>query len=103
MNDMTCSRCQSLVPVQHIDFVHDEALCRACIIAEASDPAAIAHGERELLRSTGRRRLAVGVVMLAVGVAILSLGLTGDSLILVPTGMLFGGLFEIVQGVRLTA
>jgi hypothetical protein len=52
------------------------------------------------MRSIGRRQLVIGIVMLAIGIAILALGLSGgSSLVLIPTGMLIGGLVECVVGV----
>ncbi len=98
MEDMTCVRCKAVVSPQLIDFLDDGAVCRSCIVKAESDPAAIARGERELLRSTGRRQLIAGVIMLAFGISILSLGLSGGSLVVVPTGMLLGGLVECAMG-----
>jgi hypothetical protein len=97
--DMTCVRCHKVVPARLIDFEHDGAVCRSCIIAAHSDPAEIARGERELLRSIGTRQVVIGFVMLAIGIAILTLGLDSNStVVLVPTGFLLGGLFELVRG-----
>ena len=99
MSDMTCVRCKTTVSPQLIDFLDDGAVCRTCIIAAESDPVAIARGERALLRSIGRRQLTVGVFMLAIGIAVLALGASGGgSLMLVPTGLLLGGLVEIARG-----
>jgi len=100
MNDMTCVRCQATVAPQLIDFLDDGAVCRQCIIAADSDPASIARSERALLRSIGRRQLLVGVLMLAIGVPILAIGASGiGSIMVVPVGLLVGGLYEIVRGV----
>jgi hypothetical protein len=100
MNDMTCVRCKAVVSPQLIDFLEDGAVCRNCIIAEASNPAAIAKGERDLMRSMGWRQLIIGIVMLVIGIAILSLGLSGSGgIVLIPTGMLIGGVAEIAIGI----
>lgn len=98
MNDMTCVRCQAVVPPQQIDFTADGAVCRACLIRADSDPEAIARGERALYHSMGRRHLFIGIFMLVVGIAILSIG-TGGSIMVVPTGLLIGGIVEIVNGI----
>lgn len=37
--------------------------------------------------------------MLAIGIAILSLGMSGGQLVVIPTGMLIGGLVELARGV----
>ena len=99
MADMTCIRCKAMVSPQLIDFLEDGAVCRTCIVAAASNPAAIAKGERALMRSMGWRSLIIGSVMLALGIGVLALGVTGGgSVMLVPTGLLLGGLIEIVRG-----
>ena len=98
MNDMTCVRCKTDVSPQLIDFLDDGAVCRNCIIKAESDPVAIANGHRALMRSMGRRNLLVGVFMLALGIGVLSLGMAGGSLMLVPTGLLLGGLIELARG-----
>ncbi len=54
--------------------------------------------ERELTRSTGRKQVGVGLVMLTFGIAILALGLSGGQLVIVPVGMLVGGLVELGLG-----
>ena len=99
MNDMTCVRCQAVVPPQQIDFTPDGAVCRRCIVAAESDPEAIARGERALYHSMGRRHLFIGLFMLVAGIAILSLGVSGSQIVVVPTGFLIGGLIEIVNGI----
>jgi hypothetical protein len=99
MSDMTCVRCKATVSPQLIDFLDDGAVCRTCIIAADTDPVAMARSERALLRSIGRRQLTVGVFMLAIGIAVLALGASGGgSLMLIPTGLLLGGLVEITRG-----
>jgi hypothetical protein len=98
MSDMTCVRCKSVVSPQLIDFLDDGAVCRTCIIAAASDPAAIARGERDLMRSMGLRNVLVGLFMLAIGITILALGASGGSVMVVPVGMLLGGLIELARG-----
>jgi hypothetical protein len=98
MNDMTCVRCKAVVSPQLIDFLDDGAVCRSCIIKAQSDPAAIAKGERDLMRSMGRRNLLVGLVMVALGITVLALGVSGGSLVIVPTGLLLGGLVELARG-----
>jgi hypothetical protein len=95
---MTCVRCGAVVPPQQIDFTPDGAVCRNCIRAAASDPEAIARGEKALYHSMGRRHLFIGIFMLVVGIAVLSLGV-GGQIVVVPTGFLIGGLIEIVNGV----
>lgn len=99
MNDMTCVRCKAVVPPQQIDFLDDGAVCRTCIIAAESNPEAIAAGERALYHSMGRRHLFIGIFMVVLGIAVLSIGLSGSQIVLVPTGLLIGGLIEIVNGV----
>ncbi len=101
MNDMTCVRCQVTVSPQLIDFLPDGAVCRSCLIKAESDPVAIERGERALLRSIGGRQLTVGGFMLAIGIAVLALGAAGSSsIMLLPTGLLIGGVFEIVRGIN---
>jgi len=99
MADMTCVRCKQTVSPQLIDFLDDGAVCRSCIVAAASDPAAIAKGERELMVSMGRRSVLIGSIMLVIGIAILALGASGGGQIMViPVGMLLGGLIELGRG-----
>ena len=62
MADMTCVRCNNTVSPQLIDFLDDGAVCRSCIIAAESNPAAIAAGERALMRSMGRRNVNSGSI-----------------------------------------
>ncbi|MBA2538943.1 MAG: hypothetical protein H0V17_04855 [Deltaproteobacteria bacterium] len=99
MNDLTCVRCKATVSPMLIDYQVDGAVCRPCIIKEASDPMAIAAGERALMVSIGRRALIIGIVMVAIGVTVLALGISGGTILLIPTGLLIGGIFEIVRGV----
>jgi hypothetical protein len=100
MTDMTCARCGGVFPAQQIDFLPDGAVCRDCIRKADSDPAQIDRLERELLHSIGRRQLIIGIFMLVVGIAILAVGASaGGTIMLIPTGMLFGGLYEIIRGV----
>jgi len=96
MNTATCSKCGTAVPADQIEYTLVGAFCRPCQQAETVD---VDRLERELLRSTGRRQLIAGVIMLAFGVTILSLGLSGGSLVIVPTGMLIGGLYEVGSGI----
>lgn len=99
MTDMTCVRCQTPVAPQLIDFMDDGAVCRTCLVTAASDPVAIANGERELMRSMGWRQLIAGIIMLVVGISVLALGLSGGgSLVLIPTGFLLGGAYEVFVG-----
>jgi hypothetical protein len=100
MTDMTCGRCGGVFPPQQIDFLPDGAVCSECIRKASSDPAQIARLERELLHSFGRRQLIVGIFLVALSIAILAFDAVGSSrYILVPTGMLIGGVYEIVRGV----
>jgi hypothetical protein len=98
MNDLTCVRCKLAVSPALIDYLEDGAVCRSCIVAAASDPMAIANGHRALMVSMGRRSLIIGVVMLAIGITVLALGLSGGTIVLVPIGLLAGGVIEIVRG-----
>jgi hypothetical protein len=100
MTDMTCGRCSGVFPPQQIDFVSDVAVCRACIRKADSDPAELDRSERALLHSIGRRQLIVGVLMLVVAIAILALGASaGGTVMLIPTGMLLGGVYELARGI----
>jgi hypothetical protein len=100
MADMTCVRCQAVVSPQLIDFEEDGAVCRNCIVKAASDPMAIAKGERELMRSMGWRHLIIGLVMLAIGISLLALGLSGaGTIVVIPVGMLVGGVIELINGI----
>src|SRR3954471_1447026 len=99
MTDMTCVRCKATVSPQLIDFLDDGAVCRTCIVAAESNPEAIARGERALLRSIGRRQVTVGIFMLVIGIAVLVLGASGGgSVMIIPAGMLVGGLVELARG-----
>ena len=99
MADITCVRCQATVSPMLIDYLEEGAVCRTCLIAADSNPEAIARGERALMRSMGRRSVAIGIFMLAIGVAILALGASGGgSIMLLPTGLLIGGIVELVRG-----
>jgi hypothetical protein len=99
MADMTCMRCKAVVSPQLIDYLPDGAVCRTCLVAASSDPAAIERGERDLMRSMGRRSVFIGIVMLAIGITILALGASGGGQIMViPVGMLIGGLVELARG-----
>lgn len=96
MNTATCGQCGASVPAGEITYTPVGAYCKKCHVAETAD---VARLEREFMRSTGRRQLIIGIVMLAIGIAILSLGMSGSSTImLIPTGMLLGGLVECVLG-----
>ena len=99
MTDLTCVRCKQLVAARLIDYLDDGAVCRTCIVAANSDPMKIASGERALMVSMGRRSLFIGLVMVAIGIAVLALGLSGGgTIVLIPVGLLAGGVFEIVRG-----
>jgi hypothetical protein len=98
MADMTCVRCKASVSPQLIDYLDDGAVCRTCIIAAASDPVAIEKGERALMVSMGRRSVVIGCVMLAIGIGILAVGASGGSVMVIPVGMLVGGLVELGRG-----
>ena len=97
--DLTCVRCQRRWHPQLIDFRDDGAVCRFCIAAAEASPEAIAEGEGALMRSMGRRRLAIGTVMVAIGIAILSLNPLGGLFNYVATGLLVVGGIQIVRGV----
>src|SRR5690348_4525894 len=95
MNTATCDKCRSTVAFDQIQHTPVGAFCPSCQKAETVDTDRL---ERELRRSTGRRQLIAGVVMLAFGGGILMLGVSGGSLVVVPTGMLIGGLYEVISG-----
>ena len=97
MNDVICCRCKSAVLASHTDFCDDGIVCRTCLVAAASDQDFLKM-ERELARSTARRRILTGGIMLTFGLVILSLGMSGGGLVLVPTGMLVGGAVELGRG-----
>lgn len=99
MADIACVRCQKAVSPQLIDYLEDGAVCRTCIIAAESNPEAIARGERALMRSMGKRSVVIGSVMLVLGIAVLALfSSAGGQVLLVPTGLLIGGVVELVRG-----
>lgn len=99
MNDIACVRCKSAVSPQLIDYLEDGAVCRTCLIAAESNPEAIARGERALMRSMGTRSVVIGCVMLVLGIVILALfSSAGGQVMLVPTGLLIGGIVELVRG-----
>jgi hypothetical protein len=99
MTDMACSRCGGMFPPQLIDYLPDGAVCRECIRKADSDPAQLDRLERELLHSIGRRQLIIGIVMLVLGIGTLVVGASaGGTIMLVPTGMLLGGIYEIIRG-----
>lgn len=95
MNTATCDKCGQTVAFDQVQHTLVGAFCKPCQQADSVDADRL---ERELRRSTGRRQLIAGVIMLAFGGTILSLGLSGGSLVIVPTGMLLGGLFEVGSG-----
>src|SRR5262245_3055483 len=95
MNTASCGTCGVVMPADQIELTVVGAYCRQCLVTETADSERL---ERELLRSTGRRQVIAGVIMLAFGITILSLGISGGAIVLVPTGILVGGLFELVQG-----
>jgi|GEM_PF-6792630 len=95
MISATCSKCGVSVPADQIEYTLVGSYCKACHVTETGD---VAQLERAFVRSAGRRQLIIGIVMLVIGIAILSLGLSGGSLVLVPTGMLLGGLVECALG-----
>jgi hypothetical protein len=101
MADMACVRCQAMVSPQLIDFLDDGAVCRKCIIAAESDPAAIAKGERDLLHSFGRRQTATGVILLVLAIGLFAFSASaGGTIMLVPSGMLVGGIVELTRGLN---
>ena len=84
------------MPYEEITFTPVGSYCKKCHVAETADSDKL---ERALLRSIGKRQLIIGIVMLAIGIAVLSLGMSGSSQIMViPVGMLVGGLVEIALG-----
>jgi hypothetical protein len=96
MNSATCGKCGASVSADQIEYTLVGAYCKRCHVAETAD---VAQLERAFVRSTGRRQLIIGLVMLAIGIAILSLGQSGgSSIMLVPTGMLLGGIVECALG-----
>ena len=96
MTMATCSQCGTSVPASDITYTLVGSYCRSCHVNETADAARL---ERQFLRSIGRRQLIIGIVMLAIGGAILALGLGTDStVVLVPAGMLLGGIVEIGRG-----
>ena len=101
MPDMSCVRCKAVVPPQQIDFLDDGAVCRACIIKADTDPAAMAKGERDLLHSFGRRQTAAGVILVVLAIGVFALGAAGGgTIVLVPTGMLVGGIVQLTRGIN---
>jgi hypothetical protein len=98
MNDVTCVRCHASVPAIQADLCADGMVCRSCMISAATGGRDAAVLERELSRSTARKEIITGFVLLALGIAILSIGPGSDGLMLVPTGMLLGGVFELGRG-----
>ncbi len=99
MTDMTCVRCAGAFPPQQIDFLADGAVCVGCIRKADSDPAELDRLERELLHSIGRRQLIVGILMVVLGIGVLALGASaGGTIMVVPAGMLLGGIYEIIRG-----
>jgi hypothetical protein len=96
MTTATCGQCGSNVPVSDITYTPVGSYCKTCHLAETADVAKL---ERAFNRSTGTRQLIIGIVMLAIGIAVLSLGMSGSSqIMLIPTGLLIGGLIEAVLG-----
>jgi hypothetical protein len=97
MDMATCGQCSARVPEDEIAYTPVGSYCKSCHVAETAD---IGRLERAFMRSTGWRQLIIGVVMIAIAIAILALGASGSSTImLIPTGMLLGGLAECVLGI----
>ena len=95
MNTATCSKCDTVLPFDQIEHTLVGAFCRACHVADTADADRL---EKAFLRSTGRRQVFIGLVMLAIGIAVLTLTSGAGSLVLVPTGLLIGGVYELVVG-----
>lgn len=94
--NVTCGQCGASVPDAEITYTPVGSYCKNCHVAEIKDSDKL---ERALLRSIGKRQLIVGIVMLVIGSAVLALGLSGSSQIMViPVGLLVGGLVEIALG-----
>ena len=98
MNDVTCVRCHASVPAMQADLCADGMVCRSCMTSAATGGRDAAVLERELSRSTGRKEIITGFVLLTLGIAILSIGAGSGGLMLVPTGMLAAGVFELGRG-----
>jgi hypothetical protein len=97
MNAVACDRCGQPVAANTIERTLVRAYCKSCLVAEQADSEKL---EKALLRSIGTRKLLIGLFMIAIGIAILTLGLAGGSAVIaVPTGLLLGGLYEVVAGV----
>lgn len=99
MNDVTCVRCAASVPASETEFTADGAVCRSCFVANVVGSKDVAVLERDLRVSMGRRQVVIGLVMLTIGAVILGLGLSGGQLVMVPMGMLVGGMIELGLGV----
>jgi hypothetical protein len=97
MNDVSCVRCHATVPAAQTDFCADGMVCRTCMASAATGGRDVAVLERELSRSTARKEIITGIVLLTLGITILAITGNGQ-LVLVPSGMLIGGAFELVRG-----
>ena len=93
--NVTCGQCGASVPDAEITYTPVGSYCKSCHVAETHDADKL---ERALLRSIGKRQLLVGIVMLVIGTAVLALGLSGGQIVVIPVGLLVGGLVEIALG-----
>ena len=97
MNDAICGQCGATVPADQLVRTLVGSYCRQCHHAEIAD---IPERHRAFMRSLGWRQLFVGLLMLVIGSAVLAIGVSGaGSLMVIPAGLLIGGVIEIILGV----